>query len=310
MRTLYKLLAAACVLYSCSTKPKQGDNTADQQNFLATAQAYLDQPVPGDTRQKFNPPHMVDSGYFAMGRIAFSADGKEFYYGCNNQWFNNDNQKLNYFYFDSATNSWQGPKLVGKYLSQRTLWAGDQLLFVIDSTVEQLKRTVTGWGAPQPFIKRNYELYNFMPVNSGRFYTGSNGAWGKAGDMSAWRFAVMPADIKDTSIKNLGEPLNAPGFNGDFYIAPDETYMIVSAKETRDFECELWISFNKGNDVWTTPLSLGDAINHSHAHRFGQYVSPGGKYLFYTKGTSDKDCGLYWVRFDNLLQKLKKQAGV
>jgi len=310
MRAFYMLLIAACVVYSCNTKPAKPGKPTAKEPFLNTAHAYLGQPVPGDTPQKFNPPHMVDSGYFAMGRIAFSADGKEFYYGCNNQWFNNDNQKLNYFYFDSASNSWQGPVLIAKYFSQPTFSADGLSLYATDSTVEQFVRSGRGWGTPRPFLKRSYVLYNFMPVNSGRFYVGSNGTWGKMGDMNAWRFAVMPADIKDTSIKSLGEPLNAPGFNGDFYVAPTEEYMIISAKETKDFECELWISFNKGNDVWTTPISLGDAINRGPAHRFGQYVSPGGKYLFYTKGTSEKDCGLYWVRFDTLLQKLRKQSGM
>ena len=38
----------------------------------------------------------------------------------------------------------------------------------------------------------------------------------------------------------------------------------------------------------------------------GQFkVSPDGKYLFFTKGTSEKDCNFYWVRFDTLLKKLK-----
>jgi hypothetical protein len=34
-------------------------------------------------------------------------------------------------------------------------------------------------------------------------------------------------------------------------------------------------------------------------------VRPDGKYLFYSRGTSAKDCALYWVRFDKLLKKLR-----
>src|SRR5215469_13089763 len=47
------------------------------------------------------------------------------------------------------------------------------------------------------------------------------------------------------SFKSLGRPLNEPGFNGDLYITPDESYMIVSAKETKTYESELYISFRK-----------------------------------------------------------------
>ncbi|HZX59942.1 MAG TPA: hypothetical protein VFE54_14495, partial [Mucilaginibacter sp.] len=101
--------------------------------------------------------------------------------------------------------------------------------------------------------------------------------------------------------------INTPGFDGDFYVAPDESYMIVSAKEQKDFECELWISFRKLDKTWGAPVSLGPLINNGPAHRWGQYVSPDGKYLFYSTGHSPKDCHVVWVRFDTLLAKLKKE---
>ncbi len=99
--------------------------------------------------------------------------------------------------------------------------------------------------------------------------------------------------------------MNTPAFDGDFYIAPDESYIIISAKETKTYECELWISFKKKNNTWSDPKSLGPLINKGLAHRFGQYVSPDGKYLFYTKGTGEADCNFYWVRFDTLLKRLR-----
>jgi hypothetical protein len=97
------------------------------------------------------------------------------------------------------------------------------------------------------------------------------------------------------------------GFDGDLYISPDESFIILSANETPTFECELWISFRKADKTWSNPKSLGSAINDGLAHRFGQYVTPDKKYLIYTKGTSEKDCHFYWVRFDRLLEKLRKE---
>ncbi|MEO5561865.1 MAG: hypothetical protein ABIR18_00495 [Chitinophagaceae bacterium] len=273
-------------------------------SFFADPHAFIDQQQPGDVPQRFTPPRMTDSGYFVLGRVAFSEDGKEFYYGANNQWYSNDNQIVNYYRFENG--SWKGPLLLGKQISGPTFSMDGKTLYVANNGVQQMSRTSSGWSEPKPYLNRSYTLYNFMPTKSGRTYVGSNGTWGARDDYSSWRFAVMPANIADTSIQNLGEPLNSPGFNGDFYIAPDESYMIISAKETKDFESELWISFRKENNTWTTPQSLGDAINSGAAHRFGQYVSPDGKFLFYTKGTSEKDCALYWVRFDGLLEKLRK----
>ena len=57
------------------------------------------------------------------------------------------------------------------------------------------------------------------------------------------------------------------GVNSDFFIAADESYMIVSAKETKTFECELYISFRKSDLTWTLPVSLGAKIKDGLAHR-------------------------------------------
>ncbi len=81
--------------------------------------------------------------------------------------------------------------------------------------------------------------------------------------------------------------------------------MVCRVIETKDFECELYISFRKSDKTWGDPKSLGSLINKGVAHRWGQYVTPDNKYLFYTQGTSEKDCHIYWVRFDSLLKKLK-----
>jgi hypothetical protein len=117
-------------------------------------------------------------------------------------------------------------------------------------------------------------------------------------------FSTLAITDKGTTIKSLRRPINEPGFNGDFYVALDESYMIVSAKETKTYESELYISFRTADATWTAPVSLGPKINDGLAHRWGQYVTPDGKYLFYTRGTSEKDCAISWVRFDELLKKL------
>lgn len=278
-----------------------------QHSFLSSPDAYLGQPQPGDTPRLFTPPQGMDSGYFILGRIAFSADGKEFYFGVNNSWFNNAHQALCWARFESGR--WQPNRLLVDKGGQPTFSMDDQTLYLSNKgTIQALHRVDTGWAAPEVYLKRSYVLYNFMPTRSGHRYVGSNGTWGRRGDNSSWRFSVLATDPADTGITSLGEPLNAPGFNGDFYIAPDESYMIISAKETATFECELWISFRKKDRIWTTPKSLGPLINDGVAHRFGQYVSPDGKFLFYTKGTSPKDCAEYWVRFDTLLERMQREA--
>jgi Putative Ig domain len=88
-------------------------------------------------------------------------------------------------------------------------------------------------------------------------------------------------------------------------VAPDESYIVISAKEHPDYECEIYISYHKKNGTWTNPKSLGPEINNGPAHRWGEYVTPDNKYLFYSYGHGPGDCAIYWVQFDKLLENLK-----
>jgi hypothetical protein len=277
-----------------------------QSGFWNRTEAYLGQTPPGDEPAVFAPGKLAAPGYWAGSRVVFTNDGKEFIYGTNTTWFDGTNQKLMSYRFDGK--SWNGPIFIFEHYSMPTLSMDGKTILLTgnDGAIYQTRFSDTGWVNPTKYLKRNYSLYNFMPTRSGRCYVGSNGTWGKRSDYNSWRFAVLAGTGSDTSIQSLGEPLNNPAtFNGDFCVAPDESYMIISAKETPTFECELFISFRKADLNWTVPVSLGPLINDGLAHRWGPYVTPDEKYLFYTKGTSEKDCTIYWVRFDTILKKLR-----
>lgn len=162
------------------------------------------------------------------------------------------------------------------------------------------------WSAPAQIYDKGFGVYDYMPTLSGAAYIGSEPSEEDKKNGVTYSFSVLKtgSDGK-VSVTSLGQPINEPGFNGDLYVAPDESYMIVSAKETKTYESELWISFHKHDGTWTAPVSLGPKINDGLAHRWGQYVSPDGKYLFYSHGTSEKDCMIYWVRWDKLLASLR-----
>jgi hypothetical protein len=272
-----------------------------QTSFWDSRNAYLGQALPGDTPKIFAPGLLAGKGEFSANRTAISADGKEIYYCTNKTWANDNDLRVKYFKYDGK--KWIGPIILNKYLEAAALSPDNKTLyFTSDDTanvVFRSTRTKTGWGPTTRYLERNYVMYDFMPSNSGTKYVASNGTWHQM------RFSVMPASDADTTVKDLGTPLNSPGFNGDFFIAPDESYIIISTKETKHYECELYISFRKKNKTWTNPQSLGPLINDGTAHRYGQYVSPDGRYLFYTRGESPKDCAIYWVRFDRLLKQLK-----
>lgn len=275
-----------------------------QNSFWQTKDAYLGQKHPDSIPQIFAKDLLVNSG-FVFCRVAFSKDGKEFYYTFGRDWNDYVGSGTNWVSFDG--NKWSNPKLIAAQLASPTLSIDEQNLYLSGkgSVVWKVDRTDQGWGSPYKYLEKPFGLYNLMPTISGNFYVGS--AKDK-NDYSSYNFSLLTISNRDTIIKSLGEPLNKPGFNGDLFIAPDESYIIISTNETPTYESELYISFRKKDKTWTQPISLGPAINSGKAHRFGQYVTPDGKYLFYTWGTNAKNSAVYWVRFDSLLKKLKSEA--
>ena len=281
-----------------------------QSKLWSSKDAYLGQKPPSDKPEIFARNLLTQRDTFPLDRVAFSNDGKEFYYPSNTTWFSNKDSKIRYFKYEHG--KWNGPFVLNAFYYAPTFSIDNKTLYFLGGQgdgkhafVWQSKRTPTGWTDPVVYLKKDYGLYDFMPTRSGVCYVGSNAHQGDRKDFSTYDICTLTMSAKDTVIKSLGPPVNTPGFDGDFYIAPDESYMIVSAKETKTFECELDISFRKRDNTWTEPVSLGPLINDGIAHRWGEYVTPDGKYLFYSRGTSPADCHIYWVRFDTLLKKLK-----
>jgi hypothetical protein len=279
-----------------------------QSNFWDSPDAYLGQPRPSDSPKIFAPGLLADSGTIVMDRIAFSPDGREIYYCQNDQWLNLEHAKIKCFKY--ADHKWNGPTVLNQNFYAPAFSMDGNTLFMSDkftNRVWQSKRTADGWSAPAIYLQEPYALYEFMPTNSGACYVGSNPdpIDAKNGGTYVIQFSVLTLSNGGATVKSLGIPLNEPGFNGDFFIARDESFMVVSTKETKDYESELYISYRKADKSWTKPKSLGPAINDGLAHRWGQFVTPDNKYLFYTRGTSPKACAIFWVRFDKLLEDLK-----
>jgi hypothetical protein len=279
-----------------------------QKNFWESGNAYLGQPRPGDTPQIFAPAMLADPGTIVMGRTNFSPDGKEIFYHQEKQWGDLKSAKVKVFKYDGR--KWTGPTVLFEQVGNQALSMDGKTLYFgrgNDHQVWMSKRTKDGWRPPAIFIKEPYDMYDLMPTKSGVFYLASDPDAEDKKNGITFSFSKLTPSGNGFTIKSLGRPLNEPGFNGDFYIAPDESYIIVSAKETKTYECELYISFRKPDSTWTVPVSLGAKINDGLAHRWGEYVTPDGKYLFYTRGTSSKDTAIYWVRFDKLLNKLRQE---
>jgi len=280
-----------------------------QQAFWDSSDAYLGAKRPDDKPVVFAAGQLAEAGSFVMGRVAFSRDGREFYYTQGDSWESLEHAQIKLVRF--VDGRWEKPAMVNeKFVSPTLSMDGKTLYFRRGymKNVWQSQRTPTGWSAPVALIDAPFGVYDFMPTERGRFYVGSEAAPDDVRYGATYVFSRLTFTPGGPRVASLGQPLNTKGFNGDFFVAPDESYMIVSTNETPAYESELYISFRKPDDTWTRPVSLGPAINNGLAHRWGQFVSADGKYLFYSHGTSEKDCAVYWVRFDTLVNKLRRSA--
>jgi hypothetical protein len=276
-------------------------------DFWDSPNAYLGQKPPSEKPIEFAPGMLTDPRTIAMDRIAISPDGKEIVYNQNDAWYSIAHGSTKEFRFDG--HRWVGPTVLpGHYYGLTFSNDGNALYFTGENLYEvwRMTRTAQGWSAPGKYVGKPFALYEFMQALSGNAYMGTNPDKRDAreGRTSVVGEVESPFE-KALEVRSLGVPLNEPGFNGDFFVARNESFMVVSAKETSDNECELHISYRKPDHTWTNPKSLGPLINDGTAHRWGQFVTPDNKYLFYSHGTSAKDCALYWVRFDGLLERLR-----
>ncbi|GGH06825.1 hypothetical protein [Silvibacterium dinghuense] len=285
-----------------------------EKSFWQSKDAYLRQPHPSSTPRPFAPALLRQGNLFGMGRVAFSADGREFYYALNDSWISGVHAQLRCLRFTghAPDHGWSQDILIGEQFLSPTLSADGNTLSMRHivphgsmNNVWESHRTASGWSAPAPFLEESFGVYDYMPTRSGNAYVGSEPDADDKAHGIDYAYSVLTFSGNQPQVRSLGRPVNEPGFNGDLYIAPDESYLIVSAKETPTYQSQLYIAFHRRDGSWTTPVSLGEKINRGLAHRWGQYVSPDGKYLFYCHGTSEKDCAIYWVRFDTLLAKLR-----
>jgi len=102
------------------------------------------------------------------------------------------------------------------------------------------------------------------------------------------------------------EPLkglvNSEFGEGRPFIAPDESYLIFQSDRPGGFgNNDLWISFPEGNEYWGIPLNLGKQIN-SESSDFGPFISPNGKYLFFSSYRTFRQSELINKSYEDLIE--------
>ncbi len=83
--------------------------------------------------------------------------------------------------------------------------------------------------------------------------------------------------------EKLGPSINTGHYEGDVFVAPDESYLIFTADRSYDTfgAGDLFISFKK-NGSWTEAKNMGPKVNGPRFD-YCPFVTSDGKYLFYTR---------------------------
>ena len=159
-----------------------------------------------------------------------------------------------------------------------------------DFDIWVVKKTGAGWSAPSNLgADINTETQEYYPSvsNAGTLYFSSNREGGKGGG-DLYRSRLVNG--KYSKPENLGDAINSKYFEGDPYIAPDESFLIFVSYNRPDGlgDGDLYISFNRNGD-WTPAKNVGSPVNSS-ALDFCPNMSPDGKYFFFTseRGFADQ----------------------
>jgi hypothetical protein len=162
-------------------------------------------------------------------------------------------------------------------------------------------RTSTGWSTPVRLLSTSLATHYYQETNFKNYYLSTTFPGIAYRDLS-----ILSINGTDTTIKNLGAPINTDGNEGDFFIARDESY-IIHARSTPPMAGDLYISFKKTNGTWTNSKSLGPAINLPNPMwEYGPFVTRDNKFLFFTRGGSTMPTYYtFWVKIDNIIDSLK-----
>ena len=265
---------------------------------IPTDSMYLGQALPGNTPKVFNLP--TAKGLRACERISISSNGKEIYFG-ELDGYPPGNFRVKCMKY--LENKWQGPFTVfEEYIAPR-LSSDDSILYLQNSNMVTFysTRTDTGWSTPKRLLPQNLHSHYFQKSNfstyASSYYDGS------PTDGNICKLLIVNSD---TVLQSLGSPLNNQDQENDFYIAPDESYILFSRNPANQAG-DIYLSYKKPNGKWTNPKKLDKPYSLSGANwEYGEYVSHDGKYLFFTRGGNLMNSYYtYWVKIDNVIDSLR-----
>ncbi len=263
---------------------------------------YPGSPPPGDKPEIFARDIISSFGYEHSAPV-FSKDGSHIYWST----FFLDYRNQQIFEMKKTDGEWSSPErlpLPPEHAHGTPVISpdGERLFFTSDmpsgkktrsrDNVWFMNKTPAGWGKPVPLgikgFRGSVNAY-FSLADSGKIYFSVKPF---SADASIDIYSAEPDGDGFKNATLLPREINSDLLEMDPFISPDESYLIFS-RGGNGASIDLFISFRGKDGAWSEAHNMGEAINSSGFERF-PYVSPDGKYLFFT---SDRDGSpeIYWV---------------
>ncbi len=198
---------------------------------------------------------------------------------------------------------------------------GLKLYFVsnrpLDTTLKQEKdfdiwyveraNTQSSWSEPinlgSPVNTNENEFYPSI-AKSGTIYFTNDGVKSKGKDDIFYCKFANGSYEKPVSI---GDSINTTGYEFNAFIAPDEGYIIYTGYNKPDGlgSGDLYISYRKNEEQWTTPVNLGTSVN-SPQMDYCPFIDNQGFLYFTSRRTSVNPLKNDLKNTEKLLEELNK----
>lgn len=253
----------------------------------------------------------VPKGFMATERIAITNNGKSLFYGIRNGY--DSISKAHIVKIDYENKKWSEPKIVFTDSSGAPSFSKNEktMYFQYDHSISpkgiSSVKAKDGWSIPKVFLDSLNKSHYLQSPNKNRYYYS---AGTKDDDKIQDIFRVLVSK-KATVIMNLG--FNIKGDWIDFYVSPDESYIVLLINQKNNGESyefhsktDLFISFVRENGSWSKPVNLGKEVNGSVSPwNWGPYVTDDKKYLFFSSWS--KKVGTYMIDFEPLYNRAKSK---
>ncbi len=278
MKTNYlALLLILILILGCKSEYKEGDISYNLEKSDSLPQLFL--------------PWIVNTSAFEMN-ASFSKSGKEFYYSVADP-YQNYNAIVSVKQGESI---WGNPEVVSfsgvysdfdpflthdenrlYFCSRRPLQEGIDK--TNDANIWFVQKDNDGWEEPQALnnINSEYDEYYVSVSQKGAIYFSST----RPGGIGSWD--IYFSQDQDSTVKNIGEPVNSAYREWDPFIAEDESFIIFTSDRARGFGGgDLYISFKNDNGEWSNPINLGNKINTSD-YEYCPAISRDMEYLYFSR---------------------------